>query len=147
MMAPADRKPADRREPKRSGGGMKGDHVKKATRLAIVLAIAAPIAGCGLFDKEVPLEGERIRIRDQMQQADTRQNAAGEPIPEATANAEWTQTNGGATHASGHLAGPSSPSLAWRANAGSGGGSGARITSAPIVVGSRVFTLDAAAQL
>lgn len=121
--------------------------MKKAIRLAIVLAIAAPFAACGLFDKEEPLSGERIHIRDQMQRPEAQQMASGEPIPEASENTEWTQTNGDATHASGHLAGPSSPSLAWRADAGSGGGSGARITGAPIIVGGRVFTLDASAQL
>lgn len=127
--------------------GDEGNIVKKAIRLAIVLAVAAPFAACGLFDNEEPLSGERIRIRDQMQHPEAERMTSGEPIPEATANAEWTQTNGDATHASGHLAGPSSPSLAWRADAGSGGGSGARITGAPIVVGGKVFTLDAAAQL
>lgn len=118
------------------------------TRLAVALAVTGTLASCGLFDDDGErLSGERVRIRDQVGAAEAAVTGAGGALPEPAANAEWTQTNGRASHASGHLAGPATPTLAWRADAGSGGGSGARITGAPIVVGGRVYTLDADARL
>ena len=112
------------------------------------IAIAVLLSGCSLFDDEERLSGERINIRNA--QIDSDQGASlggGGPIPAPTSNAEWTQTNGQSTHASGHLAGPSALNRVWTADAGSGGGSEAAITSAPIVINGRVFALDAQAQV
>lgn len=117
--------------------------------LGVALALSAPLAGCGIFDwfdDEERLSGERVRIRDQLGTERTASTAA-QPLPPPATNAEWTQTNAQASHASGHLAGPASPTLAWRADAGEGAGGGTAITGAPIVAGGRVFTLDAAARL
>ncbi len=126
---------------------MKTRRMRQAAALAMTVAMAAGIAGCGLFssDKE-KLSGERIHIRDQIARSEAGYVGTAEPLPGPTANQDWTQTNGRSSHASGHLAGPSAPTLAWRADAGSGGGS-ARITGAPIVTGGRVYTLDAYARL
>ncbi|HET7409973.1 MAG TPA: PQQ-binding-like beta-propeller repeat protein [Paracoccaceae bacterium] len=121
--------------------------MRQAIRLALVLAIAGPFAACGMFDEEERLSGERIHIRDQVGRADAGQTGQAEPLPDAVLNQDWTQTNGRATHASGHLAGPAAPTLAWRADIGAGGGSDARITGAPIVSGARVYALDAEARL
>src|SRR5690606_21784205 len=125
----------------------RSDMVRMAIRLALVLAVAGPFAACGMFDDEEPLSGERIRIRDQIGRMDAGPTGQGDPIPEAILNESWTQTNGRASHASGHLAGPAAPTLAWNASVGSGGGSGARITGAPVVSGTRIFTLDAESRL
>lgn len=115
---------------------------RRAPLAAIALSLA--LAGCGLFDDEERLEGERIAIRSDSSAT----GAAGpvvQPLPEARQNAEWTQTNGNAAHNLGHLAGPASLSRAWTADAGSGGE--ARITGQPIVVGGTVYALDAEARL
>ena len=114
---------------------------------AILLVLGGALAGCGWFDDEDRLEGERIRIRDRIASQLDQRTVQGEPIPAAVRNDAWTQTNATATHAAGHLQGPSSPSLAWRADAGSGGDNEGSITSAPIVIGGRVFTLDGESQL
>ena len=121
--------------------------VRMAIRLALVLAVAGPFAACGMFDEEERLSGERISIRDQVGRVDAGETGQGDPIPEAILNESWTQTNGRASHASGHLAGPAAPTLAWSADIGSGGGSSARITGAPVVSGSRIYTLDAESRL
>ena len=121
----------------------------RAVRLALALAITGAIAGCGVFgEDEERLSGERIRIRGQPA-GSTEAGATGAagPLPEPAVNQEWTQTNGRSSHASGHLAGPAAPALAWQADAGAAAGSGARITGAPIVANGRVYTLDAEAQL
>ena len=121
---------------------------KSAIRAVLALAMTASVAACGLMgDDEETLSGERIHIRDQIGRSDVGYTGTAGPLPGPVVNEDWTQTNGRASHASGHLAGPSAPTPAWRADAGSGGGSGARLTGAPIVTGGRVYTLDAASQL
>jgi len=120
--------------------------VSRFRSLASGLALLAALSGCGLFDDEERLEGERISLRtDSANQAPVAAEEA--PLPEAQPNSEWTQTNGGATHNLGHLTGPVRPSRAWSAPAGTGNSRTGVITSAPIVVGGSVYALDAAAQL
>ncbi|MFK8083536.1 MAG: PQQ-binding-like beta-propeller repeat protein [Granulosicoccus sp.] len=116
--------------------------------IGAALGIAVLLSGCSLFEDEERLSGERINIRNS--QNDSSQGAVqggGAPIPQANANSSWSQTNGQSSHASGHLAGPSSLNRVWTADAGSGGGSDAAITSSPIVVKGRVYALDAEAQV
>lgn len=114
-------------------------------KLGTLLAALSLLAGCGIFDDEEILEGERIRIRNQQAQAG--QDFTGDvlPLAEARENTVWSQTNGVASHAAGHLLGPSSPTLAWRADAGSGNEDG--ITSSPVIVDGRIFVLDAEGQV
>ncbi|MEM0989337.1 MAG: PQQ-binding-like beta-propeller repeat protein [Pseudomonadota bacterium] len=108
------------------------------------IVVAGLLAGCGWFDDEEILEGERIRIRDRV--VDARAFTGPVPaLPQAVRNTEWTQTNATSTHAAGHLAGPAALSLAWTVDAGAGDDDG--ITSAPVIANGRVFTLDAAAQV
>jgi outer membrane protein assembly factor BamB len=110
-------------------------------RAALIALVG--LAGCGLFDGEEPLEGERIRIRpDASVTAETAPVV--QPLPPAEENAEWTQTGGNARHNLGHLAGPASLNRVWTADAGDGGDEAA-MTSRPIIVGGTVYTLDATA--
>jgi outer membrane protein assembly factor BamB len=116
---------------------------RRWARLVGLGLITLPVL-LGCSDDEV-LEGERVRLRV----AATPVQVATEsvPLPPAQPNAEWTQTNGGPTHNLGHLAGPVGLSRAWTADAGRGSSNEGAITSAPIVVGGTVYTLDAAATL
>lgn len=117
-------------------------------RLGIVsLVMAGLLAGCGLFDDEERLEGERISIRDQQARNLSQQATNVPPLPGPVQNAAWTQTNAQASHASGHLAAPGTLSEIWRADAGASGDEDAQITATPVIAGGRVFTLDAASQL
>ncbi len=113
--------------------------------LALGLIALTALAGCGLFggDEEI-LEGERTRLRP-APAVTAASEAVAVPLPPAQSNAEWTQTNGTASHNLGHLAGPGSLSRAWTADAGEGSSDDGAITSAPIVVGGKIYTLDAAA--
>ena len=111
--------------------------------LVAALALAGLLSGCSLFDDEEKLEGDRIRIREARTAEQNVPTEAAAALPAPQTNGDWTQTNGGPTHASGHLAGPSAPTLAWSADVGTGG----LITSAPIVVGGRVFAMDAGAHV
>ncbi len=118
--------------------------------LSLAIAVAAPLQACGItdwFNDEEPLTGERVHVRNQLTGYEAERVGTAEPLPPPVTNAEWTQTNALPTHAAGHLTGPATPTRAWTADAGEGASGEAVITGAPIVVGGRVFTLDAAAQL
>lgn len=111
--------------------------------LLAILVLAGLLSGCGFFDDEEILEGDRIRLREGRTADQNRPTESASTLPAPRSNSDWTQTNGDPTHASGHLAGPSSPSLVWTADVGTGG----EITSAPIVVGGLVFAMDAGAHV
>lgn len=112
-------------------------------RLGVLGAVALGLSGCGYFDDEEPLQGERIPVRsaDERSAAPQTEGAVA-PLPQPQALTDWTQTNGGPSHNGGNIAGGTGLNRAWSVDAGSGG-SGSRITSAPIVTGGRVFVLDA----
>ena len=104
------------------------------------------LTGCGIteiFDDEEKLEGDRIRLRESRTAGEDRPTEAADALPAPQLNPDWTQTNGQSTHASGHLAGPAAPTRVWSADVGTGG----EITSAPIVVGGRIFAMDASARV
>lgn len=108
------------------------------------LTLGLTLGGCSVFDEdEVILEGERIPVRATPADRPTAA-AQAEAISAPVQNAEWTQVNGTSSHVSNHLAGPTSLSVAWRADIGSGGEG---LTATPVVAAGKVFTLDAAAQV
>lgn len=109
--------------------------------LVTIVALAAMLSGCGFFDDEEILDGDRVRLRDTRSAGQITLDEPAAALPAPRANSEWTQTNGESSHASGHLDGPAAPSLIWSSDAGTGGA----ITSAPIVVGGRIYTMDASA--
>lgn len=114
------------------------------------LACVIALAGCGFFeDEEYRLSGDRIPVRSTADDVLTppEMRAQIEPLTAPVRNTEWTQTNGSPGHALGHLAGPSTLSVAWRASFGDGGGGRGLLTSPPIVAAGSVFMLDAAAQV
>lgn len=111
-------------------------------RLGVVcVTSAALLSGCGWFDDEEILEGDRVKIRVEPD-GGLQPSAVAASLPEARTNTDWTQTNGAPTHNSGHLAGPTSLREAWSVDAGSGADSKGAITSAPIVVGGVVYAMD-----
>ena len=119
---------------------------RSVTALVLGAVLAAGLSGCGLFGDDEKLEGERIRLRAEPV-VTASADAASAPLPEAQTNTGWTQTNGNSAHNLGHLAGPTSLSRIWSANAGRGSSSDGAITSAPIVLGGTIYTMDAEAKL
>ncbi len=114
--------------------------------LAAPLALAFAVSACSAFDDEEKLSGERVRIRD-ASPTTTLSTIPARPLPPASRNADWSQTNGLPSHASGHLAGPTTLERAWRIDAGTGSSDESTITSAPIVIGGTVYVLDASSRL
>jgi len=125
---------------------MPGRFRSRVLGVAAVLVAAGFLAGCSLWEDEDRLPGERIHIRRDPKLA-VPLEATVAPLPAVNRNSEWTQTNGTATHNLGNLAGPTGPSEAWTADAGAGTSGDSAITSAPVVAGGAVFTLDAQSQV
>ena len=117
-------------------------------RTLFLLASAAALAGCGVFKggpKTTPTVGQRVSVLTGTEQDVAVDPAlAGVPVtlPAATANAEWGQSSGVASHAPGHLALGASPKLAWTVRIGTGASQRARLAAPPVVAGGRVFTVD-----
>ncbi len=115
-------------------------------RLGLCLGVALLMGGCGLFDEDDRLTGERLPVRQAIGEG-----AGGAVIerglPPAAPLEAWTQTGANAAHLGGHVAGPIGFSKAWEADAGAGSSSDSLITAAPVAGGGAVFTLDAAAEV
>ena len=116
-------------------------------RAALLGALAAPLAGCQMYDdmfgiKKKPLPGERQTVLAGSRALADGSAAQRVAVPAPTDVAEWPQPGGTAAHEGGHPALPGSFSRAWSAGIGSSSGYRRRITAQPVVAGGRVFTMD-----
>lgn len=119
---------------------------QRVLRTALTGMLCVIMSGCGLFDDEEILPGERIRIRSlSARDAGVVASLTAVPIPAPVDNNFWSQTNGIPSHAAGHLAGPSSLDRVWSTDIGTGGGDDGRITSAPVAANGVIFAMDAEA--
>ncbi|MFO1089380.1 MAG: PQQ-binding-like beta-propeller repeat protein [Hyphomicrobiales bacterium] len=132
--------------------------IRSRTIAALVLSLV--VAGCASMpsaekllepitgEKDVKLPGTREPVLPtsgpQLKSAD-----ATDPIviPAAVANASWSQPGGVPSNALGNLAAGSPLKRAWAVGAGTGSSGRDRLISPPIIVGGRVFVLDAEANL
>ena len=123
-------------------------------RLGTGLLLAAGLAACA---PEVILTGTRFPVRapladslpteavpDPAAPPDRPANQS-QPIslPAASANANWSQRGGLASHLSPHGALSPSPVLVWAVPIGQGNSRQNRIAAAPVVAGGQVFAMDA----
>ncbi|MFT4151651.1 MAG: PQQ-binding-like beta-propeller repeat protein [Paracoccaceae bacterium] len=118
------------------------------------LVALALLAGC---EKETILPGERFPVRAPLEDSIPTQNdpspkaPAEEPanrsvpisLPVQAANADWAQRGGNARHLAPHGSLGAAPQRIWTATIGGGNSRKNRISAAPIVLGSRIFTIDA----
>ncbi|MFO7854495.1 MAG: PQQ-binding-like beta-propeller repeat protein [Paracoccaceae bacterium] len=109
--------------------------------MVLASVLVATLAACS-DDDEDRLAGERAPLRPAAEAGDVSATEI-RPIPPARPAGDWTQVGGGPERSGGHLAAPSSLSLAWSVEAGepvgervAGGG--------PIVVDDAVFLRDGA---
>jgi outer membrane protein assembly factor BamB len=122
-------------------------------RVIGVLAAAAVLSGCGILGgrekAKTPTVGERIPVLGGEASVATDPALADVAIslPPATANAEWTQPGGNPAKSMGHLALGATPTRAWTAKIGRGSESRARLASAPVVGGGRIYTIDTLANV
>lgn len=123
--------------------------------IALVAVTAMGLGGCStvgdMFDSQTKpkLPGERLSVMELESKLAVDKDAAEEGItlPDATANAEWTQPGGNATNANGNLEAPGKLEKLWSSDAGSGSGNATRLVASPIIAGGKVFVLDAEAHV
>ncbi|MDE2913200.1 MAG: PQQ-binding-like beta-propeller repeat protein [Paracoccaceae bacterium] len=108
--------------------------------------LAVMFSACSQDEDRLP--GERRDIRPGVDSGSgVRNNQAGEPPPlrleTASEIGSWTHSNGSASHFGKHRALAPRLTYAWSVGIGAGNSKRFRISSEPVVVGGRVFTLDA----
>ena len=114
-------------------------------RAALAVLTAGILSSCG--GGNVVLEGERFGIRGQQIADGAIGGSANAALGAAQSNAAWTQFGGRADHDMPHLALSPAPTLRWAVSYGASTSKNAKLTSAPIVSGGVVYTLDTRARL
>src|SRR5688500_8170517 len=121
----------------------------KSKSLRTILLVTAAIAasGCSIINKskpKTPVLGERTPVLTSELGVEVDPATAALPmnLPAAVANTEWAQSGGNAQKSMGHLALGSALGQAWAVSIGSGSTTSARLASAPVVSGGKVFTID-----
>ena len=120
-------------------------------RVALLAGCALLLSGCGLGDmwfgggEEDPLPGERISIMAFGQIIEEDPSITGREVrlPAPHVNDSWSQVGGNASHALYHLSLGDGSKILWRSDIGEGAGDDRRILAQPLVVGDRVYTMDA----
>lgn len=126
--------------------------VNKQFRVAAVLAAVALLSGCGIFKgkggPKTPVVGERVSIltAESNIQVDPALADVEVVLPNPTVNSEWSQPGGNAAKSMGHLALGNAPQRVWSANI-EGGGKTARLASAPVVGGGRLYVVGTDARV
>lgn len=112
------------------------------------LIAAVALSGCGVWlgEVEVPLEGERIALR-QATPTDRRAEREVVTVPATRRVEAWTQAGGSPQRSAGNLEGSISLQRVWSASIGAGSGSESRIAASPVAGGGRVFALDASTEV
>ena len=116
-------------------------------RIAVLMIAAAMASGCSLFKKsgpKTPVVGERISVLTSELDIVVDPETAARPsaLPEAVANSEWNQPGGNPSKSMGHLALGASLGQAFSVSIGAGTDTKARLGSAPVIAGGRVYTID-----
>lgn len=118
----------------------------RATALA---AMALSLASCGILrgrrGPTTPTVGTRVPILASAASLAVDPNTAQLQVllPEPVANADWDQPGGGASKALGHVALGTNLTQAWSVSI-PGGSNRARLASAPVVHGGKLFAIDTA---
>ena len=113
-------------------------------RTLCIAAVMLSFAACSGDDKK-PLEGERVSILELQKNLEPESDALdaqGFIAPTIWRNEFWPQAGGYANHSMQHLELGDSLKLAWTADIGDGANDSLPLTSQPIVVDGKVFTLD-----
>ena len=121
---------------------------KKQVRIAVLIAAALAMSGCGVFKKgkhnNTPVLGERIPVLtgETDVTVDPAMAAQSMVLPPPVANTDWDQPGGNAPKSMGQLALGTTLNRAFTVQAGRGSSLTMRLSSAPIVANGRVYTMD-----
>lgn len=120
----------------------------KFFQVTLLIAMAFASSSCGVFKKgkktNTPVLGQRIAVLtgEGDVTVDPATATLQMSLPAATANTDWTQSGGNPTKSMGQLALGGSLSRTFSVQAGHGSSLTERLAAAPIVVGSRVYSID-----
>lgn len=128
--------------------------MKVNTQMRLITAVAAValLSGCGIFKgkggPKTPVVGQRISILTAESDVETDPALADVQVvlPNPEANAEWSQPGGNAAKSMGHLALGSAPQRVWTVKI-EGSSKTARLASAPVVSGGRLFVIGTDARV
>lgn len=118
--------------------------------LASVIATGV-LAGCG--DREIILPGERLGVREVLQDGQAAETTATENatvaanLPAASNNANWPQSHVSPSARTTHAALSSNLTPVWSTSIGQGDKRRARIITDPVVADGRIFTIDSAGRV
>ncbi|MEM9716062.1 MAG: PQQ-binding-like beta-propeller repeat protein [Pseudomonadota bacterium] len=107
--------------------------------------IGAVLVSCGR--REEILSGERETIRPAQELIEDLDNIPAVRVTAPVANANWTHRNGTSAHNLEHPALDGTLTRLWTVDIGKGNARRTRLTADPIVVGGRIFVMDATAQV
>ena len=115
--------------------------------IGLVMVAALVLGGCNPFKKDkpgTPVVGERIAVLTGETEIAIDPATAALPfsLPPAVANEDWGQSGGNASKSMGHVALGASLGTAWSVSVGEGNNRSARLASAPVIGGGRVYTID-----
>lgn len=126
---------------------------KRVIRLGVALSAFALLGGCGVFGgksggPKTPVVGKRTSILSTEQGVEVEPTIADVAVtlPEPYENAEWSQPGGNPEKTMGHLALAGSPRQAWSVSI-EGSTPKARLASAPVIMGGRLYVIDAGAHV
>lgn len=119
-------------------------------RAVLPLTLLFALGACSFDDffgeaEDPPLPGQRIAILaiERGLRPDPAIADVAVRLPEPYVNTDWAQPGGSAAHAMYHLSLSANPRRVWSADVGEGSGDVAQILAQPLVVGDKVYTMDA----
>ncbi|MET0245447.1 MAG: PQQ-binding-like beta-propeller repeat protein [Sphingomonas sp.] len=120
--------------------------MKNRLRVATAAAALLALGGCGIFKggtKTTPTVGQRVPILAAENEilADPSLSGVEVLVPDAAANANWTQPGGNAAKAMGHLQLAANPAKAWSVEI-PGGNKKERLAAAPTIDENRLVMMD-----
>lgn len=126
--------------------------MKRYFRLTAAVAAIALLSGCGVLKgkagPKTPVLGQRVPIlvSESGLEVDPSLADVAVVLPPAEANSDWNQPGGNANKSMGHLALGTATQRVWTADI-RGGGKKARLASAPVVSGGRLYVMDTEARI
>ncbi|MEO0343285.1 MAG: PQQ-binding-like beta-propeller repeat protein [Pseudomonadota bacterium] len=106
-----------------------------------VSALALVLTSCGR--REEILSGERETIRPEQELLEEFDNLPSVRVTEPRLNENWSHRNGNSAHSIRHPAFTGPATRVWSLDIGKGNSRRTRLTAEPIIVGERIFVMDA----
>jgi outer membrane protein assembly factor BamB len=128
---------------------------KQMMRLGAVMGCVAMLSGCAVLGggkgnggKKTPVVGKRTSILTSEQGVEVEPTIADAAVvlPEQVVNEQWSQPGGNPYKTMGHLALSEAPRQAWSVSI-EGSTPKARLASAPVVAGGKLYVIDASARV